>query len=98
MVKRNELSEEENKLFRAKQMEIFERNMAAYEAMDPKLIEAHRGEYVGIVDGSIVGFSKDESLLEMRIRGQHGNVHIYTRVVGEDNTGQLRGPTPRLSY
>lgn len=88
------LSRDELKRWRADQMKIFENNRRVYLEMSEEDMSVHHGEYVGIVDGRIVGFEKDLQSIEVRIREEYGNVHRYVKKVGspdrEARVGSLR--------
>ncbi len=69
--------------------EQFEREVAAYEALWPKLRKTHVGRWVAIKDGQVIDSDVDEGALLKRVRAQFPDEVIYFEQVLLDSPHRI---------
>jgi hypothetical protein len=73
----------------------FERERAAFQRLLPELLQAHRGEWVAIVDGQPVEFGPDFSSVIAPVRQRFGQRSVYVHEISEQ-TRIYKISSPRL--
>jgi len=63
--------------------DAFEREREAFERLEPALLEKHKGRYVAVRDGQVVGVDDDDLALLQRVYDTLGYGVVYIRKVGE---------------
>jgi PHD/YefM family antitoxin component YafN of YafNO toxin-antitoxin module len=58
---------ERKKAWQAEQEHLFQKQVAAFERMKPRLLETHRGKWVAILDERLVDSDADRSALSRRV-------------------------------
>jgi hypothetical protein len=61
----------------------FEQERAAFQRLLPELLQAHRGEWVAMVDGRPVEFRPDFSSVIVPVRRRFGQRPVYVREISE---------------
>jgi hypothetical protein len=61
----------------------FEQERAAFQRLLPELLQAHRGEWVAIVEGQPVEFDPDFSSVIMPVRQRFGQRPVYVHEISE---------------
>jgi hypothetical protein len=61
----------------------FEQERAAFQRLLPELLQAHRGEWVAIVDGQPVEFGPDFSSVIAPVRRRFGQRPVYVHEISE---------------
>ena len=64
----------------------------AFQRLLPQLLETHRGKYVVIHEGCVVGSGQDDLALALRFFAQHGNVPIHVGLVADEPEPVTRIP------
>ncbi|TMQ18411.1 MAG: hypothetical protein E6J90_02130 [Deltaproteobacteria bacterium] len=68
-------------------------DMMWYRKHRPSLLRRYRGEYVAIVDASVVDHDRDFAALALRVFSRFGNRNIFMpRVASDDPVVRLRSP------
>src|SRR5262249_3556079 len=62
----------------------WEREHQAFLQLLPQLLATHRGRYVAIHDGQVVGSGDDKLALALEVLGKIGNVPIHVGLVTEE--------------
>jgi hypothetical protein len=62
----------------------WEREHQAFLQLLPQLLVTHRGRYVAIHDGQVVGSGDDKLALALEVLGKVGNVAIHVGLVTEE--------------
>jgi len=73
----------------------FEQERAAFQRLLPELFQAHRGEWVAIVDGQPVEFGQDFSSVIVPVRQRFGQRPVYVHEISEQ-TRTYKISSPRL--
>ena len=73
----------------------FEKERAAFQRLLPELLQAHRGEWVAIVDGQPVEFGPDFSSVIIPVRQRFGQRPVYIHEISEQ-ARIYKIPSPRL--
>lgn len=74
----------------------WEREYRAFLAMLPELLKTHRGKYVAVHEGQVVGSGDDKVALALRAYEKHGYVPIYVGLVAERPLPPERMPSFRV--
>jgi len=70
-----------------------QRDIEWYRKNRPALLRRYRGEYVAIIDGTIVDHGRDFGTLATRVFGRFGNRNVYMpRVQANEPTLRVRSP------
>ena|SRR5437762_2094500 len=70
-----------------------QRDIIWYRANRPTLLQRYRGEYVAIVDATVVDHGRDFNALAARVFARFGNRNIYIpRVQAAEPTARIRSP------
>src|SRR3954447_8856344 len=72
------------------------REYRAFLDMGPELREAHRGRYVAVHEGKVVGSGTDKVAVALRAYEEFGYVPIYVGLVSDAPGPPARMPSPRL--
>ena len=62
----------------------WEREYEAFRRLLPQLLATHRGRYVAIHDGQVVGDGDDRLALALQVLAEVGNVPIHVGLVSEE--------------
>ena len=78
-------------------VEVFEREVEAFERLRPALLESYAGQFVAIYQGEVVATGDDKLLLLHQIRERFGDVVCYIEKVTADSPRIVRMPSMRLT-
>jgi hypothetical protein len=73
----------------------FRREQEAFRKLLPELLQTHRGQYVAIHEGQVVGSGPDQIELADRAYDRFGYIPILVTLV-TDRPGIVRIPSPRV--
>jgi hypothetical protein len=73
-----------------------ERERRAFLRLLPQLLGTHRGQYVAVHDGKVVGSGKDRMELAMEVWGRIGGVDLYIGLVSEEPERPVRSGLVRV--
>jgi hypothetical protein len=62
----------------------WQREYQAFQQLLPALLTTHKGQYVAVHDGQVVGSGDDKLTLAMRVLTKIGNVPIYVGLVSSE--------------
>ena len=71
----------------------FEREVAAFEALKPALLEEYPGQYVAIYQGEVVACGDNKLEVSRQVREQYGSVVYYVELVTPDAPRTVRIPS-----
>lgn len=71
----------------------WDREYAAFLRMLPNLLVGHRGRYVAVHDGAVVGAGPDKVAVAMAAYRQFGGVEILVRLVTDEPPRTVRIPS-----
>lgn len=74
----------------------FDRECAAFRRMLPDLLRTHRGQYVAVHDGRVVGSGADQIAVARAAYAAFGPVEILVRLVTDEPPRVARILSPRL--
>jgi hypothetical protein len=74
----------------------WEREFRAFRRLLPQLLQTHRGQYVAVHDGQVVGSGSDKLALALRVFAQVGNVPIHVGLVTEEAEPVVRSGLRRV--
>ena len=75
----------------------WQRERLAFYRMLPELLRAHRGRYVAVLGGAVVGTGDDFLQVAQEAYAQHGHVPIYVGLVSEPPARLVRLPSSRAA-
>jgi hypothetical protein len=71
----------------------FKREIAAFEALKPTLLEQYAGQYVAIYQGKVVASGDNKLEVSRQVREQQGLVNYYVELVSPDSPRTVRIPS-----
>ena len=74
----------------------WEREYLAFLQMLPDLLKTHRGQYVAVHEGQVVGCGDNKMELALQAYAKHGYVPIYVGIVAENPVQRARIPGFRV--
>ena len=75
----------------------FEREVAAFDQLQPDLMEKYAGKYVAIYQGQVVASGNEKLALLDEVREQFGNIVCYIEKVAPDTPRTVRMPSMRVA-
>lgn len=75
----------------------WQRERIVFYRMLPELLKTHRGRYVAVLGGAIVGTGDDFITVAQDAYSRHGHIPIYIGLVSETPARLIRVPSPRAA-
>ena len=76
--------------------EAMDREVAAYKALHPQLVQSHLGQHVAIANGQLVDSDPDSVALLKRVRQNFPNQVVLRRKVELNDTPEIRVNRPQI--
>lgn len=78
-------------------LQAFEQEIAAFELLNPTLLEQYPEQYVAIYQGQVIATGDEKLALLEQVREQFGNIVCYIEKASPDSPRTVRMPSIRVS-
>ncbi|MDT8307651.1 MAG: DUF5678 domain-containing protein [Anaerolineae bacterium] len=82
---------------RDEELEAFQREVAAFQRLKPRLLEQYAGEYVAVRKGEVVANGKEKLDVSRQVRERYGPGGYYVALVTPGPLRTVRMPSPRVT-